>query len=80
MAIRKVFFILFFLVTSISAFAQSIENTYESFTKNYDVKDFKSASIYLDTLLKAEPKNNYWLLNKVEIESKNNNTDLANFI
>lgn len=74
---KKHLFILIFLITSISAFAQS-ESTYESFAKYYDVKDFKSASVYLDTLLKAESKNNYWLLNKVEIESQNNHIDLAN--
>lgn len=66
------------LLISTFAFSQGNQSAYDNYIEKFEQKKFKIASIYLDSLLLAEPKNNYWLLSKVELESELKNLDKAN--
>ena len=68
-----------FVVTIVSCFflvkshGQNQQVYYERFLNNFENGNYLLAGKTLDTLLTSDPKNNFWLIHKAEVEAKNNN-------
>lgn len=59
-------------------FSQSVQKTYNNLQKHLEIKDFKSSNVIIDTLIKIEPSNNDWIINKAEINANLNNLKKSN--
>jgi Domain of unknown function (DUF4932) len=59
-------------------FGQKLQKPYENFGKYFGAAAYELAGKSLDTLLALEPNNNYWLLDKVELETEMGHLETAN--
>jgi hypothetical protein len=66
------------LLLSHMVVAQKFQQPYNNYWSHFNAARYDLAQKSLDTLLRLEPNNNYWLLNRAELAAKMGQEELAN--